>query len=647
MDLRSLPGTSTRILAAVATMAAFGCGSEGANGPSDSIDVLTPGVAAGWFGGTTAAYEIGVTASHTHGGQKAAYIKALGQSTSAGVMSQFLNATSYRGKRLRLSAWVRHTNLTGSSVGLWMRVDGPGLATAFDNMDQRPLSGSSDWHLVSVVLDVTPNAQGIALGALMTGAGTLVFDDMKLEVVGADVPSTNILTAPLASGDSATNASTYGRSSATPVNPDFEGVPAITTQSSDWLRQFSAALTTTDPQAPLADLAPLKQMIGPATLVGLGEGTHGTSDFFKMKHRVLEMLVTQMGFTVFAIEATTPESDDLNRYVLSGVGDPKVLLSRLYFWTWNTQEVLDMVTWMRQWNASASPAQQVQFRGFDMQNPGASMDSVLAFVTRVDAGNGPFVQQRLACIAPYRNRGQTLGASTTAYAALPFTDRTACANALGDVYALMNGHAAEYQAASSGTEYQLRLHDARLIQQFEAMASVSSNATAGSRARDKAMAENIVWLRTVSAPQAKIALWAHNGHINRVDGLMGGYLGSMYGADYVNLGFVFGHGSFNAVGGGTGTLGPQQANLVVDHSIEQAFVGTGQPRLLFDTRTLVVGGAAADVLRGPIGMRSIGAVFSPNSEALYTAPSFFPNDFDLLIYLESTSASKLLPFVYQ
>lgn len=50
-----------------------------------------------------------------------------------------------------------------------------------------------------------------------------------------------------------------------------------------------------------------------------------------------------MGFNLFAIEASWPEANRLNRYVHTGEGNPAVLLSGPYFWTWNTQEVLNMI----------------------------------------------------------------------------------------------------------------------------------------------------------------------------------------------------------------------------------------------------------------------------------------------------------------
>src|SRR5262249_11245763 len=123
-------------------------------------------------------------------------------------------------------------------------------------------------------------------------------------------------------------------------------------------------------------------MIGDTRIVSLGEATHGTAEFFRMKHRLVEFLATEMGFTVFAIEASMPEAFRLNDYVLRGEGDPKELLRGMYFWTWNTQEVLDMILWMREFNASGKG--RIQFTGFDMQTPTFAEEIVRDFVTKAD-----------------------------------------------------------------------------------------------------------------------------------------------------------------------------------------------------------------------------------------------------------------------
>jgi erythromycin esterase len=119
-------------------------------------------------------------------------------------------------------------------------------------------------------------------------------------------------------------------------------------------------------------------MIGNATVVGLGEGTHGTREFSRMKHRIFEFLVERMGFTVFAFEANLPEAFAVNDYILTGKGDPKAALKGLYFWTSNTTEVLDLIEWMRQWNAEPRHAKKLKFYGVDMQFTPVAARNVIA-----------------------------------------------------------------------------------------------------------------------------------------------------------------------------------------------------------------------------------------------------------------------------
>src|SRR5690242_13791015 len=141
-------------------------------------------------------------------------------------------------------------------------------------------------------------------------------------------------------------------------------------------------MTTNETRHSFADLQRLKPLIGNARIVSHGEDTQGTRDFFQLKHRMLEFLATEMGFTIFSIEANMPEAYRLNDYVLTGKGDPAALLKGMYFWTWNTEEVLDMIKWMRAFNESGKG--KVEFTGFDMQTPDVAMKIVRDFVEAKD-----------------------------------------------------------------------------------------------------------------------------------------------------------------------------------------------------------------------------------------------------------------------
>jgi erythromycin esterase-like protein len=148
----------------------------------------------------------------------------------------------------------------------------------------------------------------------------------------------------------------------------------------DWIRANAIRLTTPEAGHGFADMEPLKRLVGNARIVSLGEATHGSREFFQFKHRMLEFLASEMGFGVFSIEANMPEAYRLNDYVLNGKGDPAQLLKGLYFWTWDTEEVLSMIQWMRTFNQSGKG--RVQFTGFDMQTPTVAAENVGMFVAR-------------------------------------------------------------------------------------------------------------------------------------------------------------------------------------------------------------------------------------------------------------------------
>jgi erythromycin esterase-like protein len=151
----------------------------------------------------------------------------------------------------------------------------------------------------------------------------------------------------------------------------------------EWMRSNAVPLTTVEAGHGFADMQPLKKIVGDARIVALGEATHGTREFFQLKHRMLEFLAAEMGFTIFSIEANMPEAYRLNDYVLNGNGDPKQLLKGMYFWTWDTEEVLSMILWMREFNKSGKG--RVEFTGFDMQTPTVALDIVRDFVSKNDA----------------------------------------------------------------------------------------------------------------------------------------------------------------------------------------------------------------------------------------------------------------------
>ena len=107
-----------------------------------------------------------------------------------GMLAQSIRADAYRGKRMRLSGYLKGIGITEGTAEIWMRVDGDGVVQTSDYMQDRPLMGTRDWKREEIVLDVPTNAIGITFGFLLSGSGQVWLDDLQMEIVGDDVPVT-------------------------------------------------------------------------------------------------------------------------------------------------------------------------------------------------------------------------------------------------------------------------------------------------------------------------------------------------------------------------------------------------------------------------------------------------------------------------
>ena len=101
----------------------------------------------------------------------------------------------------------------------------------------------------------------------------------------------------------------------------------------------------------------------------MGEGSHGSSEFFAFKDRLFRYLVEKKGFTIFAMEAAWGAGLNVDRYIKGGRGTAKEAVASLGFWTWDVPEVVNLVRWMRDYNAQLGRHSILSFVGVDMQDP--------------------------------------------------------------------------------------------------------------------------------------------------------------------------------------------------------------------------------------------------------------------------------------
>jgi hypothetical protein len=160
----------------------------------ETITVTNSQLPNGWHAAGDAPYdyEFGVDQEVVYRGKASGYIKSLRPSRGFGTLMQAFKASMYRGKRLFMSGYVKSENVE-FWAGMWMRVDGPeDKMLGFDNMQDRPIKGTTGWTRYAVVLDVPDDSIDIAFGVLLDGLGQVWVDNILFETVGKDVPTTDL-----------------------------------------------------------------------------------------------------------------------------------------------------------------------------------------------------------------------------------------------------------------------------------------------------------------------------------------------------------------------------------------------------------------------------------------------------------------------
>ncbi|KPN95924.1 helix-turn-helix transcriptional regulator [Lysinibacillus sp. ZYM-1] len=130
-----------------------------------------------------------------HSGKRSGVIFSTTASANNGqfaTMMQGFQAADYKGKRLKMSCYLKTAEAT--KCGAWMRIDNAtGDTIQFDNMDQRSVTGTTEWNHYSIILDVPEEGDSIYFGVLLIGTGKVWADGFRFEEVNDKVASTNML----------------------------------------------------------------------------------------------------------------------------------------------------------------------------------------------------------------------------------------------------------------------------------------------------------------------------------------------------------------------------------------------------------------------------------------------------------------------
>jgi erythromycin esterase len=396
-----------------------------------------------------------------------------------------------------------------------------------------------------------------------------------------------------------------------------------------WLAGNAIRLTTVEAGHGFEDLQPLKPVIGGARLVAFGEATHGTREFFQLKHRMLEFLVTEMGFNVFGIEATMPEAFDINEYVLTGKGDPVKALAALNFWTWDTEEVLAMIEWMRSYNADARHTRKVKFYGFDMQFAPRAVQVVVNYLRQVDPEQAAAAEKALTSL-------DNPGAGSP-FGKLEKEKQREVREAAAALLARFDARKEAYVRQTGADDWALARQHARIVVQ-----NLDLQMDADPGVRDRAMADNVRWILEREGPNARMVVWAHNGHVATHPNWMGDHLRQKLGRQMVVFGFAFNQGGFQAVRRRRG-LTRFQVGPAREGSLDAALAAAGLSLAMIDLRQLPAKGPVAEWFRAPHASRNIGAIFDDTIPDSGYSEQVVTRLYDALLFVNTTTAARELP----
>jgi erythromycin esterase len=305
------------------------------------------------------------------------------------------------------------------------------------------------------------------------------------------------------------------------------------------LDRHAHPLRSAVPGGSTRDLRALAALTRGASIVGVGEATHGSKELFTVRERLFRHLVAEEGFTTLALEATWSAGVRLDAYVRVGEGDLRTILDEEFqesYSAWRTQEWVDLYEWMRKYNRTAE--RKLRVMGFDIGdvNP-EQYRRVLDWAEAKRPDLLPKLREHYAGLLALPDG---TGERMAALQGLPLERRKELASAAEAAYRLVER--AQEAGATVGQE-------ARVIAQMAGM--YAREGAEMHRHRDLAMAENTMWWKRNTGLKSVAA--AHNGHLGYVSAwprqypvTQGAHLRAMAGREYVAVATSIHSGGFLA-----------------------------------------------------------------------------------------------------
>jgi len=397
-----------------------------------------------------------------------------------------------------------------------------------------------------------------------------------------------------------------------------------------------------------APLDPLLDRIGTARVVLIGESTHGTCDFYRMRARITEALIARKGFNIVALEADWPDAASLDQQVrgrtVTPLRDPP--FSRFPSWMWRNREVAAFIDWLcRRNGATADASKHASVHGIDIYSLNNSIGAVLDYLDRVDPVASERARELYSCFTPWERDPTTYGRAVTA-GRLAGCEK----EALGALKTLLEERLR--YSKTDGDRFFDAARNATVVSEAERYYRAMFRGSRESwNMRDRHMYETLLALLEHRGPDSRAVVWAHNSHVGNATATemsmqgelnLGQLVREKFGERAYAIGFGTDHGTVAAASNWDGPVEIKEVRPSHPDSYEHVCHGSGNAKFFLPLRKPHSLGMRAALLE-PRLQRAIGVIYRPDTELVsHYFQATLPLQFDEWIWIDETNAVEPL-----
>lgn len=423
-------------------------------------------------------------------------------------------------------------------------------------------------------------------------------------------------------------------------------------QSSSLIQSCARPLTGDD-----TDYDALLDLVGDATLVLLGEASHGTDEFYRERMRITQRLIAEKGFVAVAIEADWPDAYRVNRFVRGDSADADADqalagFQRFPAWMWRNTAMLEFVAWLRRHNDGLAPGTpRAGIYGLDLYSLFSSVAEVLRYLEQVDPPAARRARERYGCFDHFREDSQRYGYS--AGLGISASCEDAVVAQLTELHARGAGYLRDDGRHALDALFYAE-QNARLVVDAERYyRTMFRGRVASWNLRDLHMMNTLTALEryletTLSAP-ARMVVWAHNSHLGDARATEVGEQGELnlgqlvrvsHGNSAVLVGMTTHQGTVTAAAEWDAPAERKRLLAALPGSYESLFHQSGLERFMLSLRD---GNAAVRLLNQPRLERAVGVIYLPETERQsHYFHATLARQFDVLLHFDTTSALEPL-----